>query len=81
MESWEDIRAWRRSMRSELRATRGALPIGEKEIIRLKVCDLTRENFPELSAACIRFYWPCRTGFPSLQHFHQRDKCPRRKLS
>ena len=45
-------------MRSELRARRGALPIGEKENIRLRVCDLTRENFPELSDACIGFYWP-----------------------
>ncbi|MGH9552936.1 MAG: 5-formyltetrahydrofolate cyclo-ligase [Terriglobales bacterium] len=45
-------------MLSELRARRGALPIGEKENIRLRVCDLTRENFPELRAACIGFYWP-----------------------
>jgi 5-formyltetrahydrofolate cyclo-ligase len=58
MESWDDIRVWRRSIRSELMSKRRALSSGEKETVRLTVCDLMRENFPELRHECIGFYWP-----------------------
>jgi hypothetical protein len=34
MESWDDIREWRRSVRSQLRLKRSALPRGEKDSVR-----------------------------------------------
>jgi 5-formyltetrahydrofolate cyclo-ligase len=58
MESWDDIREWRRSVRSQLRLKRRALPRGDKETVRQKVYDLMREQFPELRFACLGFYWP-----------------------
>ena len=58
MESRDDIRDWRRSVRSKLRLKRSALTRVDKETVRLTVCDLIRESFPELRDACIGFYWP-----------------------
>ena len=58
MESWDDIREWRRSVRSQLRLKRSAFPSGDKETVRLTVYDLMREHFPELRFACLGFYWP-----------------------
>jgi 5-formyltetrahydrofolate cyclo-ligase len=58
MENWEEIREWRRPMRTELRSKRSALPSREKESVRTRVVDLMRESFPELRDACIGFYWP-----------------------
>ena len=58
MENRNEIRAWRRLIRTELRSKRGALPSREKDSVRATVCDLIRENFLELRDACIGFYWP-----------------------
>jgi 5-formyltetrahydrofolate cyclo-ligase len=58
MESWDDIREWRRSVRSQLQLKRSVLPRGEKESVRTTVCNLMREHFPELRFACLGFYWP-----------------------
>ena len=67
MENWDDIREWRRLMRSQLRSKRSALPRGEKDSVRLRVCDLVRDSFPELREACIGFYWPFQ-GEIDLRH-------------
>ena len=58
MENWEEIREWRRLIRTELRSKRSALPSHEKESVRTRVCDLIWESLPELRDACIGFYWP-----------------------
>jgi 5-formyltetrahydrofolate cyclo-ligase len=68
MENWGNIRDWRRSMRSQLRSKRSALSRDEKERVRLTVCELMRESFPELCDACIGFYWPFQ-GEIDLRHF------------
>jgi 5-formyltetrahydrofolate cyclo-ligase len=57
-QTWDDIRDWRRSLRLQLRSKRSALPRSEKESVTVTVLDLVRGNFPELSNACIGFYWP-----------------------
>ena len=67
MQTWEDIRAWRRAMRAELVARRLRVPRGEKERIRARVRELIREQFPELPCACIGFYWPFK-GEIDLRH-------------
>jgi 5-formyltetrahydrofolate cyclo-ligase len=58
MDSWDDIRLWRRSVRSQLRLNRIALPSSDKEAVKYTVRDLMREHFPELRFACMGFYWP-----------------------
>jgi 5-formyltetrahydrofolate cyclo-ligase len=58
MESWDDIREWRRSVRSKLRLNRMALPSSEKEFVKHTVRNLMRERFPELRFARLGFYWP-----------------------
>jgi 5-formyltetrahydrofolate cyclo-ligase len=58
METWEEVRAWRRAMRAELLARRLRLPRGEKERIRAAVREYVWKQFPELRHACVGFYWP-----------------------
>ena len=65
--NWEEIREWRRLMRSLLRSKRRALLRDEKESVRLMVCDFVRDSFPELREACIGFYWPFQ-GEIDLRH-------------
>jgi 5-formyltetrahydrofolate cyclo-ligase len=72
MDSWEDIKDWRRSMRAELRAKRHALPSGEKASARRKVSNLMWHSFPELRDARIGFYWPFQGEIdlrPLIQRF------------
>jgi 5-formyltetrahydrofolate cyclo-ligase len=58
MESWDAIRKWRRSIRAELLSRRMAVPLDQKQSVRLTVFDLVHENFPELRHARVGFYWP-----------------------
>jgi 5-formyltetrahydrofolate cyclo-ligase len=58
MESWEAIRSWRRSMRTDLRARRMAAPRSEREHIGSVLTDLLWDRFRELRDGCIGFYWP-----------------------
>ncbi|MCI0429675.1 MAG: 5-formyltetrahydrofolate cyclo-ligase [Rhodospirillales bacterium] len=67
METWEDIRAWRRATRAELLARRLRLPRDEKERVRSAVREFIWEQFPELRRACIGFYWPFK-GEIDLRH-------------
>ena len=66
MENWDDIREWRRLMRSQLRTKRSALPPGEQKTVSLRVCDLARDNIAP-RGACIGFYWPFQ-GEIDLRH-------------
>jgi 5-formyltetrahydrofolate cyclo-ligase len=69
MENWEEVRKWRRLMRTELLSRRMAIPRGENETVRL-VRDLICEDFSELGHACIGFYWPFK-GEIDLRHIVQ----------
>jgi 5-formyltetrahydrofolate cyclo-ligase len=78
MDSWEDIKNWRRSMRAELRAKRLALALGEKASTRRIVSNLMRQSFPELRDACIGFYWPFQGEIdlrPLIQSFLTVGAC------
>ncbi len=70
MESWDEIREWRRATRAELLARRLAVPRGEKQRVRSLLCDLIGEHFPELRHARIGFYWPFK-GEIDLRHLVQ----------
>ena len=67
MQTWGDIRAWRRATRAELLASRLRVPRGEKERVRAAVREFIWEQFPELRHACIGFYWPFK-GEIDLRH-------------
>lgn len=67
MQTWGDIRAWRRATRAELLASRLRVPRGEKERVRAAVHQFIWEQFPELRHACIGFYWPFK-GEIDLRH-------------
>jgi 5-formyltetrahydrofolate cyclo-ligase len=67
MDTWEDIRAWRRATRAELLARRLRLPRGEKDRIRAAASEFIWAQFPELRRACIGFYWPFK-GEIDLRH-------------
>ncbi len=67
METWQEIRAWRRATRAELLARRLRVPRGEKERIRAAVREFIWAQFPELRRACIGFYWPFK-GEIDLRH-------------
>lgn len=58
MESWEDIRQWRRARRAELISGRMRVPQGERPAIRAAVISMVKEHVPELKSARIGFYWP-----------------------
>lgn len=57
METWPEIRGWRRTMRAELLARRLAVPRGERQRIGSVLREQLRTQFPELHRACIGFYW------------------------
>lgn len=67
MESWPEIRAWRRAVRAELLARRLAVSREEKPRIRSALRDLIWRQFPELRDGCIGFYWPFK-GEIDLRH-------------
>ncbi len=58
METWSEIRAWRRAMRAELLARRLAVPKAERQRIGSLLRDRLKTQFPELRHACVGFYWP-----------------------
>ena len=60
METWEEIRAWRRSMRSDLIAKRLCMPRSERFRNRSLLLECIRQQFQQLRAATIGFYWPIK---------------------
>ena len=67
METWEEVRTWRRSKRAELRSQRLAVPRDEKPRVRSLLGDLIRQRLPQLRNACIGVYWPIK-GEIDLRH-------------
>lgn len=60
MESWTEIRAWRRETRAALIERRLALRRDERHAARDAVAAGLRRHVPELEQAAIGFYWPFR---------------------
>jgi 5-formyltetrahydrofolate cyclo-ligase len=61
VESWDEIRRWRRARRDELIGRREALPQRERQELQARIIDLLENRFPELAGALIGFYWPIRS--------------------
>jgi 5-formyltetrahydrofolate cyclo-ligase len=60
MESWDEIRAWRRERRASLIGKRQALSQVERQRFQPRITGLLTEGFPELRSGVIGFYWPIR---------------------
>jgi 5-formyltetrahydrofolate cyclo-ligase len=66
MKAWEEVRAWRRSVRVDLLARRAAMLSTERKRADSMLVDLLCERFAELRHGCIGFYWPFK-GEPDLR--------------
>ncbi|MFO7286176.1 MAG: 5-formyltetrahydrofolate cyclo-ligase [Gammaproteobacteria bacterium] len=69
MQSWEDIKRWRKAERARLLEQRRALPLAERERLGTAIAEKLAA-LPELSGAPCRvgFYWPIR-GEPDMRPF------------
>jgi 5-formyltetrahydrofolate cyclo-ligase len=67
MQSWDEIRVWRRERRASLIAERQALSQPERQRLQPRIIDLLAEGFPELRSGIVGFYWPIR-GEIGLAH-------------
>jgi 5-formyltetrahydrofolate cyclo-ligase len=60
VETWDEIRRWRRALRDELIGRREALPQRERQELQARIIDLLEARFPDLADGLIGFYWPIR---------------------
>lgn len=67
METWAEIKNWRRTKRAELLSRRLGVPRDNRQDIRAAVRDVVWREFPELRGARIGFYWPIK-GEIDLRH-------------
>lgn len=58
MHDWQEIRQWRIDTRKELLSLRKDIPPDEKKNTQAVIGKLIVDGFPDLSDACIGFYWP-----------------------
>ena len=58
MESWDEVRRWRRERRRELIGRRQAIPQDERRRSQPLILRFVEQHFPELANALIGFYWP-----------------------
>jgi 5-formyltetrahydrofolate cyclo-ligase len=61
MESWDEIRRWRRARRDELIGCREALAQRERRNLQARIIGLLETHFPELAGGLVGFYWPIRS--------------------
>jgi 5-formyltetrahydrofolate cyclo-ligase len=67
MQSWDEIRAWRRERRASLIAERQALSQPVRQRLQPLITGLLADRFPELRSGIAGFYWPIR-GEIGLHH-------------
>lgn len=60
MRSWDEIRTWRRSRRSELLAKRQALSQPERRVHRAALVERILKYVPELTHGPVGLYWPIK---------------------
>jgi 5-formyltetrahydrofolate cyclo-ligase len=61
METWDEVKRWRRARREELIGRRQALPQSECRDLQARIIGLLETDFPELAGGLIGFYWPIRS--------------------
>lgn len=60
MQSWDEVRRWRREQRARLIAERQALPQNERQRLQAPIIDRLEAHFPDPARELIGFYWPFR---------------------
>ena len=60
MQSWDEVRPWRREQRARLIARRQALPRDQRRRWQPLILDLVEQHFPQLAGMLVGFYWPFR---------------------
>jgi 5-formyltetrahydrofolate cyclo-ligase len=61
METWDEVKRWRRARREELIGRRLALPQSERRDLQARIIGLLTARFPELARGLIGFYLPIRS--------------------
>ena len=82
MQSWDEVRRWRRERRKELIGRRQAIPQHERRQSQLLMLILkfVEQHFPELANALLGFYWPFRGeigSHPLIRRLVERAAVPR----
>jgi 5-formyltetrahydrofolate cyclo-ligase len=60
VQSWDEIRRWRKEQRAKLIARRQAIPQDQRRRLQPLILDLVERHVPELADALLGFYWPFR---------------------
>jgi 5-formyltetrahydrofolate cyclo-ligase len=60
VQSWDEVRHWRREQRASLNARREVIAKEERRRLQPLIPNLVKQHFPELASALVRFYWPFR---------------------
>lgn len=60
MDSWDEVRRWRREQRAALIARRQDIPQTERLRLQTSILSLVERHFRGLASAMLGFYWPFR---------------------
>ena len=60
MQSWDEIRHWRREQRASLITRRQAIPQDQRRRSQASILKLVEQHFPDLANTLLGFYWPFR---------------------
>ncbi len=70
----EDVKQWRKAKRAELLAAREAIPADRRRAMSERITEQLIDEFPQLEAMTIGFYWPLRGEFDArvaMLHFRK----------
>jgi len=60
VQSWDEIRHWRREQRASLITRRQAIPQDQRRRSQASILKLVEQHFPDLANTLLGFYWPFR---------------------
>lgn len=60
MQSWDEIRRWRREQRTNLIERRQAVPQNDRRRLTPLILEFVERHFPDLASTLVGFYWPFR---------------------
>ena len=75
MESWNEIKAWRKARREELVTARAAFAAGERDAWGKRITALLETGFALPPGAVIGFCWPYKSEFDArfaVRHWRER---------
>jgi 5-formyltetrahydrofolate cyclo-ligase len=60
VQSWDEIRHWRREQRASLITRQQAIPQDQRRRSQASILKLVEQHFPDLANTLLGFYWPFR---------------------